>query len=403
MFELNSKHGKVVVYAETIEQAAVSQIMEMANSPLGENAHIRIMPDAHAGKGCTIGTTMQITDKVCPNLVGVDIGCGVLLGWCNTDWSKRLRELDSVIREKIPSGTNVHEDDSIIRISFWVDHLRCLRKMGKDACSAIVNRADRSIGTLGGGNHFIEAYEGGKIAIHTGSRNLGVQVCKYYQDLAERKCSAPVLTRDEIEKIPPQQREKRIRELTEARKISKPLAYLTGQDLADYLHDMRMCQNFAYQNRKWILGTIERETGTKCNMLIDSKHNYIDFRHTDIINDPPRILRKGAISAESGEYCVIPLNMRDGIMVCRGKGNPEWNYSAPHGAGRLYSRSQAKHRFTLQEYAEAMRGVYTTCVNEATLDEAPFAYKNASEIQKAVEPTVDIVDVFTPVYNFKAG
>lgn len=389
MFELSTKNGPVLVFAETIEQEAISQIYNMANSPVGENAHIRIMPDAHAGKGCTIGTTMRITDKVCPNLVGVDIGCGVLMVKTNIDFASRLNELDRVIREQVPSGFSVHSEPSYFAKNI-VDKLICADSMDSSA----LDRAYKSLGTLGGGNHFIEAYEDGWIAVHTGSRNLGVQVCKEYQAYARDCCSGNKIAKDMLSVIPAKLREDFIKSHTRE-KVQKDLEYLADTPMQHYLHDMRVCQSYAHWNRNAILGTIISAMNGLDLVAIESVHNYIDVSE--------KMLRKGAISAQKGERCIIPLNMRDGVLICRGKGNPDWNFSAPHGAGRLYSRSAAKAKFTVDQYREAMDGIYTTCVSQATLDEAPFAYKDMEEIMRCVEPTVTIEQRLKPIYNFKAN
>lgn len=390
MFTMDSKYGEVVVFAKTIEQEAISQISKMANSPLGENAHIRIMPDAHAGAGCTIGTTMIITDKVCPNIVGVDIGCGVDVTKVNIDISERLDELDSVIHRYVPSGMNVHQgeiiDDSML------SEMYCWEELKKDTRKLAL----RSIGTLGGGNHFIEAYKDGYISVHSGSRNIGLNVAKYYQNLAEKRFeeSRKDSLTDQLKDIEPKDRERYIlaRPII---KIEKDLMYLTGEDLENYLHDASIITKFAELNRKTILSEIARRMKLDVVSTITSTHNYID-KNT-------MILRKGAIAAIRGQSLVIPLNMRDGIMICTGNGNPDWNYSAPHGAGRLYSRSKAKEIFTVEEYEKSMDGIYTTCVNASTLDEAPFVYKDCAEIMEAVEPTVRVDEVLIPIYNFKAA
>lgn len=412
MFEINSKYGPVKVYAETIENEAVSQITSMANSPVGEDAHIRIMPDAHAGKGCTIGTTMKISKRVCPNLVGVDIGCGVLMVKTNIDFGSRLEELDRVIHERIPSGFSVQPDVPLYRKELDVQYangelrfcqemdngpfISCLPFPFLDKLSGTAkDRIVRSIGTLGGGNHFIEAYEDGWIAVHTGSRNLGVQVCKYFQAIAETNMPGKKVTKEEIEKIPPKYRELYIKSRKSDEKIPKDLAYLYGPRMYEYLMAMNSCQAYATYNRNVILDTIIHAMGGEALESIESVHNYID--------SSTRILRKGAISAQSDERCVIPLNMRDGVLICRGKGNTEWNFSAPHGAGRLYSRNVAKAKFTVDQYAESMAGIYTTCVNKSTLDEAPFVYKDMEEIMRCIEPTVTIEQRLKPIYNFKAN
>ncbi len=383
----NTKYGDIVVYAKTVEQEAISQIIEMANSPLGENAHIRIMPDCHAGAGCVIGTTMKITDKVCPNLVGVDIGCGVDLIQTDIDFSNRLDELDSVIRKYIPFGMSTHSEERPWNFSL----LRCWEHIDKETKT----RAMTALGTLGGGNHFIEAYENGWLAVHSGSRNIGFKVADYYQRLAEKRIKERnyALLKEQIKSIEPTQREKWIAENKIS--VNRDLCYLTGVDMEDYLHDVAIMQDFANDNRLSMLCEICNAMGGKVLQHINSIHNYIDING--------RILRKGAISAQRGQIRVIPLNMRDGLLLCRGKGNPDWNYSAPHGAGRLYSRSKAKEVFTVEEYAKQMKGIYSSCINESTLDEAPFVYKDYQEIMECVEPTVEILDRLIPIFNFKAN
>ncbi len=384
---INSKYGEVLIYAQTVEQEAISQIIEMANSPLGENAHIRIMPDCHAGAGCVIGTTMAITDKVCPNLVGVDIGCGVDLVKTDVDFSARLEELDAFIRARIPYGMDTHKYEKKWRFQ----DLLCWENLDDETKW----RARTSLGTLGGGNHFLEAYAGGWLSVHSGSRNIGYKVAEYYQRLAERRKKEKNvrLRNEEMANIPPKERETWI--AARQIKVSKELCYLTGADMQAYLHDVKVMQAFANDNRQAMLSAIVKGLGGKVLEHIQSVHNYIDVEQ--------KILRKGAISAKGGEILVIPLNMRDGILLCKGKGNAEWNYSAPHGAGRLYSRSKAKELFSVEEYREQMQGIYTTCVDESTLDEAPFVYKNYGEITACIQPTVEILDRFLPIYNFKAG
>ena len=395
MFELSSKNGLVKVFAETIEEEAISQIISMANSPLGKNAHIRIMPDAHAGAGCTIGTTMKITDKICPNLIGVDIGCGVDIVFLNGEIDKRLVELDKIIRENIPYGMNVHEEEQL-DTDYFSKNLLCWDKLEQRTKEI----ATRSLGTLGGGNHFIEAYnkEGiSAISVHSGSRNIGYKVAEYYQKLAEKqlKEKAEKDFKKILQQVSPIDRENFIQNYKKRNSpIKKELAFLTGKDMENYLHDMRFMQGFASMNRLVMLTVIRKLLNEKSIQTISSVHNYIS---------DDNILRKGAISAKRGELLVIPMNMRDGLLVCRGLGNEDWNESAPHGAGRLYSRSKAKELFSVKEYKKSMEGIYTTCINKSTLDEAPFVYKNFEEIEIAVKLTVVIEDRLIPIYNFKAN
>lgn len=395
MFELSSKNGLVKVFAETIEEEAISQIISMANSPLGENAHIRIMPDAHAGAGCTIGTTMKITDKICPNLIGVDIGCGVDIVFLNGEIDKRLVELDKIIRENVPYGMNIHEEEQL-DTEYFSKNLLCWDNLEQRTKEI----ATRSLGTLGGGNHFIEAYskEGiSAISVHSGSRNIGYKVAEYYQKLAEKqlKEKAEKDFKKTLQQVSPIDRESFIQNYKKRNSsIKKELAFLTGKDMENYLHDMRFMQEFASINRLNMLTVIQKFLNEKPIQIISSIHNYIS---------DDNILRKGAISAKRGELLVIPMNMRDGLLVCRGLGNEDWNESAPHGAGRLYSRSKTKELFSVEEYKKSMEGIYTTCINKSTLDEAPFAYKNFEEIERAIKPTVIIEDRLIPIYNFKAN
>ena len=377
------------IFAQTIEPEAMAQIERMAASAVAEGSKIRIMPDCHAGKGCTIGTTMTIRDKVCPNLVGVDIACGVLLAYTDIQFENRLEKLDAAIRKRIPYGRAVHDQRQPTFTP--LDHMYCWRDLKPET----KDLAWRSTGTLGGGNHFIEAYEDGAMCVHTGSRNIGFAVAKYYQDIAVQKSKQR--GRPDLSQIEPRQREARLNEWKAAVKAagSNDLAYLDGKDAVHYLHDCAIINDFAAMNRRTIIRSIVKEMGGYIYKWNDTVHNYID---TDT-----GILRKGAVSAEFGQELTIPLNMRDGILVCIGKGNKDWNYSAPHGAGRLYSRGQAKRKFSLEQYEASMTGIYTTCVNFDTIDEAPFVYKDMEEIMTCIQPTVTVVKRLKPIYNFKAG
>ncbi|NLW70704.1 MAG: RtcB family protein [Eubacteriaceae bacterium] len=380
----------MVVFAKTIDQKAISQILRTANSPLGENAHIRIMPDAHAGAGCTVGTTMLITNKICPNLVGVDIGCGVDFAETSLDFSGgMLEKLDKIIRQAVPSGMKLHKKQQMGEDFFG--KLYCWNSLKQEAKA----NALHALGTLGGGNHFIEAYEGGHIAVHSGSRNLGLQVARFYQSLAEKRFNQDQsrILKSRLSELPEQEREAYLK-VNKVTKRPLDLAYLEGDDMEKYLWDALIATRFAELNRKAIITRITSLLGGKIKSHIVSTHNYIDS---------DKILRKGAISAGAGERLVIPLNMRDGLLECEGVGNEDWNHSAPHGAGRLYSRSKAKQVISLEEYTGAMEGIYTTSVNYSTLDEAPFAYKDYKEIMETVSPTVNIVKRWKPVYNFKAN
>lgn len=387
----NNKGIETLVFAETFEYEAYEQVKKLVNFEAYENAKVRIMPDAHAGKGCTVGTTMTITDKVTPNLVGVDIGCGMLvvkLKDCEID----LERLDLIIKANVPCGFGVHE---MPKRDFDFSNLRCKKHVD-------LRRAALSIGTLGGGNHFIEVgkSETGDVylIIHSGSRKLGGDVCKHYQDTAFKSANEMGrVVKNEIDRLKAEGREREI--AAEIKKIRKPsadkdLAFLTGDDFGDYMNDMFVVQRFAAFNRMAIAETVLENARLQNAGWFETVHNYIDFGRM--------ILRKGAVSAEMGETLLIPINMRDGSLLCVGKGNAEWNYSAPHGAGRLMSRAKAKEIISMADFAESMKGVYTTSVVAETLDEAPQAYKPIEEIRRAIADTVDVVGTIRPIYNFKA-
>ena len=399
MLEIKGKINTAICYANIIEEEAIAQIRRMCDYEFTEGSRIRIMPDVHAGKGCTIGTTMTVVDKAVPNIVGVDIGCGmytVNLGKTAVDFEK----LDAAAHY-IPSGMNVWEGR---QERFDLQELRCYRNL-KDA-----KYLERSLGTLGGGNHFIEideAADGTKyLVIHSGSRNLGKQVAELYQRLAidlSKGKEAFFKQRDEIIRTYKEQgRRKEIQaaleQITwEQKEAAMPedLCFLYGDYLADYLHDVEICQRFARRNREKMAEILLARTGIAGGEAFHTIHNYIDTEEM--------ILRKGAIAAHAGEKVLIPINMRDGSVLAVGKGNAEWNYSAPHGAGRIMSRSAAKEKLSLEEYRETMKGVYTTSVNESTLDEAPMAYKSLEDIIDVIRDSVDVIDVMKPVYNFKAS
>ena len=399
MLEIKGKINTAICYASVIEEEAIEQIRRMCDYEFTAGSRIRIMPDVHAGKGCTIGTTMTITDKAVPNIVGVDIGCGMYtvdLGKTDIDYKK----LDEAAHF-IPSGMNVWEGR---QEHFDLEQLRCYRDL-KDT-----KRLERSLGTLGGGNHFIEidesAYGVKYLVIHSGSRNLGKQVAELYQKLAVELSKGKeeyFKKRDEIIRTYKEQGRKKeiqaaLKQIKWERKesmIPEDLCFLYGPYLEDYLHDVEVCQRFARRNREKMAEILLERTGIAAGEAFHTIHNYIDTEEM--------ILRKGAIAAHVGEKVLIPINMRDGSVLAVGKGNAEWNYSAPHGAGRIMSRKAAKDRLSLEEYRETMKGIYTTSVNEATLDEAPMAYKSLDDIIDVIRDSVDIIDVMKPVYNFKAS
>ena len=399
MLEIKGKINTAICYASVIEEEAIEQIRRMCDYEFTAGSRIRIMPDVHAGKGCTIGTTMTITDKAVPNIVGVDIGCGmytVSLGKADIDF-ERLDEAAHFI----PSGMNVWEGR---QEHFDLEQLRCYRDL-KDT-----KRLERSLGTLGGGNHFIEIDESADgekyLVIHSGSRNLGKQVAELYQKLAvdlSKGKEEYFKKRDEIIRTYKEQGKRKeiqaaLKKIAWEQKeslIPEDLCFLYGSYLEDYLHDVEVCQRFARRNREKMAEILLERTGIAAGEAFHTIHNYIDTEEM--------ILRKGAIAAHAGEKILIPINMRDGSVLAVGKGNAEWNYSAPHGAGRIMSRKAAKDKLSLEEYRETMKGIYTTSVNEATLDEAPMAYKSLDDIIDVIRDSVDIIDVMRPVYNFKAS
>lgn len=392
MQELKTNNGNVVkVFAKTIEHDAFQQIKNMANFEAYVDSKIRVMPDCHAGAGCTIGTTMTIDDKITPNLVGVDIGCGMLTIKLK-DTAIDVVGLDEVIDKHVPSGFNTHDSS---KAKFNFDEIRCGKHVD-------LVRGSKSLGTLGGGNHFIEVGQGSDgtyfLIIHSGSRNLGNQVARYYQNLAWKNVNEMKTVREQmIKKLKSEGKSATI--AAELKKIQKPrankeLAYLMGDDYDDYMHDMKLIQEYAVLNRRTMANIIISNMGWSEDSSFETIHNYIDFKR--------RILRKGAVRAEKGELLLIPINMRDGSLVCIGKGNEDWNYSAPHGAGRLLSRSKAKAKLDLDEFKSQMTDVYTTSVGQSTLDEAPDAYKSIDEIKECITDTVDIVDTLKPIFNFKA-
>ncbi|MBD5112996.1 MAG: RtcB family protein [Ruminococcaceae bacterium] len=398
MMILKGKYNTANVYASVIEDEASAQIIELLNQPFAADQRIAIMPDVHAGAGCVIGTTMTITDKVVPNLVGVDIGCGmetVKLKEREID----LQRLDECIRGNIPAGMNIRSYRHKYAQQADLKSLKCSAHIDPD-------RAKLSVGTLGGGNHFIEVDKDKNgslyLIIHSGSRHLGVETAKFYQNEAFRRLSKP--DRQEInaivDSLKKQNRQSEIRSaLAEYQRkfpdIPKDLAYCDDELFDSYIHDMRIVQRFAALNRKAMVDEIVNGMGLHIDKQFTTIHNYIDIDNM--------ILRKGSVSAQSGEILLIPINMRDGSLICKGKGNPDYNYSAPHGAGRLFSRNQAKQNFSVEDYRDEMRGIYTTSVNESTLDECPMAYKSLEDIVGNLGDTVEILEQIKPIYNFKAN
>ncbi len=399
MIEVNGLFNTALCYTPALEAAAGQQIKAVCDQEAFAGCRIRIMPDVHAGKGCTIGTTMTIKDKIVPSMVGVDIGCGmetVRLAEREIDFSA----LDALIRKEIPSGQNVRRDEHPLNEEIDLSQLRC-------APYVSIERAKLSIGTLGGGNHFIEVDRADNgdlfLVVHSGSRHLGTQVCRFYQD--QGRFAMWGGARHQIEELIAEYRAAgRLQEIQSALKelrrehpisVPKELAYVEGRLFEDYIHDMRITQQFALLNRKAMTDVILRGMGLTKVEEFTTIHNYIDTEKM--------ILRKGSVSAEAGEKLLIPINMRDGSLICLGRGNEEWNCSAPHGAGRIMSRKQAMAELSMDEYAAEMEGIWSTCVVRDTLDESPMAYKPMDEIVSEIGPTAEVLERIRPVYNFKAS
>ena len=397
--ELKGKYNTAKVFTDVIDQDSIAQIIQLCNQPFAQGSRIRLMPDVHAGAGCTVGTTMTIQDRVVPNLVGVDIGCGMETVQLREKHIE-LQQLDRLIHQKIPSGFSIREKAH--RYFQQVDLTRLY-------CFSHINplRAEKSLGTLGGGNHFIEAdrdEEGNLyLVVHSGSRHLGLEVAGYYQKEGyERLNGSSRQDRDRlVQELKNQGRDKEISKALKALKntkktdIPKPLAYVEGELFQQYLHDMRLVQDFAMWNRKAMMDELVKGLKIHVEDRCITIHNYIDTE--------AMILRKGAVSAQKGERLLIPINMRDGSLICVGCGNEDWNFSAPHGAGRLMSRSQAKQSFTVNQFRKEMEGIYTTSVGKSTLDECPMAYKSLEDIVRHIGDTVEIERRLFPIYNFKAG
>ncbi|MCC2544460.1 RNA-splicing ligase RtcB [Bacillus thuringiensis] len=395
MLKLQGKYNEAKVFTNNVDETATGQIIDLCNQEFVKDSQIRIMPDTHAGAGCTIGTTMTIQDKIVPNLVGVDIGCGMEVVVID----KKKEEinfdcLDEIIRKFVPSGFRIRDKEH--RFSKMIDF---------DGVRApfTSQRAQKSIGTLGGGNHFVELNEDEKgnvyIVIHSGSRNLGKQIAEYYQKFAYEQLTDVTSMKDEIiKRLTEEGRAKEIQETLrgiQKPKIRKELAYLEGQGFKDYMNDMNIAQKYATLNRKAMIDEIVMKMDWKITDQFTTIHNYIDMENM--------ILRKGAISAQKDERVIIPINMRDGSIIAFGKGNPDWNFSGPHGAGRIMSRKKAKELLSLEDFQNTMTEVWTTSVVESTIDEAPMVYKPMDEIIENTNETIDIKHIIKPLYNFKAN
>lgn len=399
MIEVKGKYNTATIFTDNIEEAAYSQVLNLMNQKFAEGSKFAIMPDCHAGAGCVIGLTMKVVDKVVPNLVGVDIGCGMLVVKVDRSFKFDLEKVDRIWHEDIPSGMN------------WRTKKHRFADLAKieDILAPIgVDKLKLSIGTLGGGNHFgeIDVDDEGNyyIVIHSGSRHLGIEVCKHYQRMAieyhkgKKKSDVSI-----IQQLKNDGRQSEIEAVLKANKDALPsipdeLAYLEGQQLEDYLYDMKIAQEYAVWNREAMMDVLLQGLGIGKDAILEkfcTIHNYIDIDN--------RILRKGAISLQKDETAIIPMNMRDGSLIVLGKGNPEWNFSGPHGAGRLMSRSKAKESLSVDEFRQSMDGIFTTCVGKNTIDESPMAYKPMDEIIRNIQDTAEVVKIIKPVYNFKAA
>ncbi len=399
MIEIQGKYNSAKIFTEVVDDASLAQVKLLCDQSFTAGSRIRLMPDIHAGAGCTIGTTMTITDRVVPNLVGVDIGCGMETVRLR-ETRLELQKLDKLIQAQIPSGFDIRATPHPYLEQIDLSSLCCARHVD-------LRRAERSIGTLGGGNHFIEVdrdEEGALyLVVHSGSRHLGVEVAKYYQEAGYKALSSPDKADVDalIARLKAEGREQDIQQELSRLKASastdipRALAYVSGELFTQYIHDMKLVQQFAALNRQAMVREIVRGMKLHIEEQFTTIHNYID---TDQM-----ILRKGAVSAAAGERLLIPINMRDGSLLCRGKGNPDWNFSAPHGAGRLMSRAQARQSFTVSAFKKEMADVYTTTVGKATLDECPMAYKDMKDILDNIGPTAEVEKIIRPIYNFKAG
>lgn len=400
MEEIKGKFNTAISFAKVIEDTAREQIRRMCNYEFTRDSKIRIMPDVHAGKGCTIGTTMTVTDKAVPNIVGVDIGCGMYTVKLETD-SLDFEKIDEAAHY-IPSRRNVWD---FRQEHFDLTELYCYRSLKE------TRRIERSLGTLGGGNHFIEIDRAADgtfyLVIHTGSRNLGKQVAEIYQGLAidldkgkdkffkqKEEIIAVYKSLGRKKEIQPKLKELEKEYRGKQTSIPEDLCFVYGKYFNQYLHDMEICQNFARLNRELIAKILLGKAGITGGDAFHTVHNYIDVSEL--------IIRKGAIAAHKDEKVLIPINMRDGSVLAVGKGNADWNYSAPHGAGRIMSRGTAKEKLNMEDYKNSMAGIYTTSISEGTLDESPQAYKSLDDIIDVIDDTVEIVDIMKPVYNFKA-
>ena len=377
MFPIIGKHNTAMVYANQVDQTSYAQVLQMCNLEELKNSRIRMMPDMHASEGCTVGTSMTISGSADPAYIGGDIGCGMQV-YCLNDRDIDFEALDRAVREKIPSGAAIHDHAHARLKELPIDDLYCFGALRHETVA-------RSLGTLGGGNHFIEVARGMEdgrlyLVIHSGSRRLGRDVALYYMKAAH--FAAQGLTMAEVRKM-------------KSVPYKGESAFLSGELLQEYLHDMTIAVDYALLSREIMAQALVEALNLDVLDRFATIHNYIDSKNN--------ILRKGAVSAQKGEKLIIPINMRDGSLICIGKGNEEWNYTAPHGSGRVMSRSEAKQNISLDEYRDAMSGIFSTSISESTLDESPMAYRPIDDILSTIEPTADVAEIVTPVYNFKAS
>lgn len=398
MKTVKGQYNEAKIFTDVVDDGAVAQIQAMCDTPVFEQSKIRVMPDVHAGAGCTIGTTMTVTDKIVPNMVGVDIGCGMELVRI-AEKTIDLDALDKLIYARIPSGFNYRDSHHEYTEKIELSDLCCADKVN-------IALAYNSLGTLGGGNHFIEADKDDDgniyIVVHSGSRHLGKEVAEYYQNEGYRRLcgNSKAQLQDIIERLKAENRAQDIEKEIQAAKsnraeVPQDMAYVEGELFDEYIRDMKLTQRFAVLNRQAMIDEIVRGLGLTVEEQFTTIHNYID---TDSM-----ILRKGAVSAKKGEKLLIPINMRDGSLICVGKGNADWNMSAPHGAGRILSRGKARATLTVAEFEKEMSGIYSTSINANTLDESPMAYKKMDDIVDNITPTADIIKRIVPIYNFKAS
>lgn len=401
MIELKGKYTDCKIFTDAVEDSALEQVNRFINNESFKGLKTRFMPDIHAGEGSVIGTVVELGDRIIPNIVGVDIGCGMLsykLDILDVD----LKALDTFIHENIPSGFRINSKQENIGINLATD-IECV-------CAELGIKAHRpllSLGTLGGGNHFIELGRDEEgylwLTVHTGSRNFGLQVANYHQKIAKSRCSKGISDMELRERI------LKLKDIytgvqlgSEIAKLKASLVsgipigleFLEGADSAKYVAHMKVAQQYATRSREIILGKIINHLNAQTLVEVESVHNYIDFKDS--------VIRKGAISAHRGQFVVIPWNMRDGLIIGQGLGTNDWLKSAPHGAGRVLSRTQARNSLQIEDFRESMKGVYSTCVDESTLDESPMAYKSSADVEKYLKETVKVIHRVKPIYNFKS-